>query len=53
MSEPKVYASEDAAQRRVERLNQAGIWPGMRRVEGGWVLTVDPDDTHRAPSAGG
>lgn len=47
MSEPKVYATEDAAQRRVNALLAAGMWPGMRRVPGGWVLTVDPDDTTR------
>jgi hypothetical protein len=38
-----VYGSEEAAFRRVDTLKQSGIWPGVRRVFGGWELTCDPD----------
>ena len=51
---PKVYKTEEAAMRRQQQLLAAGLWPGVRRCEGGWVLTVDPDADrpHRATGAG-
>ena len=38
-----VYSSEEAAFRRVDTLKRSGIWPGVRRVPGGWALTYDPE----------
>lgn len=39
-----IYGSEEQAFRRVETLKQRGVWPGVRRVFGGWELTYDPAD---------
>lgn len=39
----RIYATEEAAAKRAEALQAAGIWPGIVRVPGGWRLTVDPD----------
>lgn len=48
----KVYKTEAAAERRQQQLMALGMWPGIRRCEGGWRLTVDPDTagqrSHRA-----
>jgi hypothetical protein len=38
-----IYPTEEAAFRRVETLKKQGRCPGVRRVEGGWELTSDPD----------
>ncbi len=39
---PPVYASEENALRRVLALITHGIWPGIRKCDGGWELTYDP-----------
>lgn len=38
-----VYATEDEAFHRVNQLRQRGMWPGVRRMPGGFYqLTHDP-----------
>jgi hypothetical protein len=44
-----IYGSEEQAFRRVEGLKQRGVWPGVRRVFGGWELTYDPADLGEPP----
>lgn len=40
-----VYATFEAAQKRVEILKQSGIWPGIVcRRDGTFALTFDPED---------
>ena len=55
-TEPKTYATERAAQQRVEQLQRLGYWPGLVRCGERWRLTVDPDTAgqrrHMASEAG-
>jgi hypothetical protein len=41
-----IYATEEDASRRIEKLKTFGIWPGGPiRCPGGWRLTYDPPVT--------
>ena len=41
---PRIYPAQELAFRRVETLKiRFGLWPGVRRCEGGWELSYDPE----------
>jgi hypothetical protein len=40
----KLYTTESRAFRRVITLRKCGIWPGIRRLNGCWYLSYDPQD---------